>query len=272
MHSSASRDRRSTLRTSDLTSVRFASEGLVFIFIAAAVAAGTFALALNRRSWALWLLAFLLTIIALWVAYFFRDPERTGPRGENVVIAPADGNVVLIQEVDEPAFMGGRAKRVSIFMNVFNVHVNRYPVAGKVGYVKYNPGKFLNAAAEKSSLENEQMSVGIESSYGRVMMRQIAGLIARRIVTYSKVGETVNQGDRRHRLHAPSKTPPDDGDVRENFRGSEALVNLVEGVAEQQISEQFGGISGRLEVRDQARLRRLFHSKMRFVGVHRCRL
>ena len=175
----------------------FAREGLVFIAIAALIAVGTFALALNRRSWPLWLIAFLLTVVALWVAYFFRDPEREGPRGERVVIAPADGKVVLIQEVDEPAFLGGRTKRVSIFMNVFNVHVNRYPVSGTVRYVKYNPGKFLNAAVEKSSLENEQMSVGIETARGgRVLVRQIAGLIARRIVTYSKEGEQVEQAQR----------------------------------------------------------------------------
>ena len=174
----------------------FAREGIVFIVIAALVAAGAYAFALNRRSWPLWLLAFFLTVIALWVAYFFRDPERTGARGDQVVIAPADGKVVLINEVDEPTFMGGRARRVSIFMNVFNVHVNRYPVTGVVRYVKHNPGLFLNAAAEKASAENEQSSVGIETPGGRMLVRQIAGLIARRIVTYSKVGEAVTQGDR----------------------------------------------------------------------------
>ncbi|HEX6600647.1 MAG TPA: phosphatidylserine decarboxylase family protein [Gemmatimonadaceae bacterium] len=174
----------------------FAREGLIFIAIAALVAAGTYALALNRRSWPLWLLAFLLTVIALWVAYFFRDPERTGARGDQLVIAPADGKVVLDTIVEEPAFMGGPSRRISIFMNVFNVHVNRYPVTGTVGYLHYNPGKFLNAAAEKSSLENEQMSVGIETSRGRVLVRQIAGLIARRIVTYSRQGEHVDQGQR----------------------------------------------------------------------------
>jgi phosphatidylserine decarboxylase len=176
--------------------VSFAREGLIFIAIAALIAAGTYALALNRRSWPLWLLAFVLTIFALWVAYFFRDPERQGVRGPEVVIAPADGKVVLISEVDEPTFMGGRAKRVSIFMNVFNVHVNRYPVSGTVTYLHYNEGKFLNAAAEKSSEENEQSSVGIETPRGRVLVRQIAGLIARRIVTYSKQGEQVQQGAR----------------------------------------------------------------------------
>jgi phosphatidylserine decarboxylase len=176
--------------------VSFAREGLVFIAIAALVAAGTYAVALNRRSWPLWLLAFVMTVLALWVAYFFRDPERSGPRGERVVIAPADGKVVLISEVDEPNFIGGKAKRVSIFMNVFNVHVNRYPVDGTVRYLKYNPGKFLNAAVEKSSMENEQMSVGLETPNGRILVRQIAGLIARRIVTYSKEGEQVKQAQR----------------------------------------------------------------------------
>ena len=174
----------------------FAREGFLFILIAALIAAGTFAVALNRRSWPLWLAALMLTVVAIWVAYFFRDPERTGERGERVVIAPADGKVVQVSEVDEPAFLHERALRVSIFMNVFNVHVNRYPVTGTVRYVHRNPGKFLNAATEKSSLENEQTSVGIESGSNRVLVRQIAGLIARRIVTYSKEGEHVQQGER----------------------------------------------------------------------------
>ena len=85
--------------------------------------------------------AFVLTLVALWVAYFFRDPERTGARGDRLVIAPADGKVVMITEVDEPAFVHGRAMRVSIFMNVFNVHVNRYPVSGTVRFVHYEPGQ-----------------------------------------------------------------------------------------------------------------------------------
>jgi phosphatidylserine decarboxylase len=176
--------------------VNFAREGLVFIVIAALLAAGGYGLALNRRSWPLWILAFLLTLIAIWVAYFFRDPERSGERGEKLVVAPADGKIVMVKEVDEPAFMGGKALQISIFMNVFNVHVNRYPIDGTVEYVHYNPGKFLNAAADKASLENEQSSVGIKGARHKVMMRQIAGLIARRIVTYSKVGDKAVQGER----------------------------------------------------------------------------
>jgi phosphatidylserine decarboxylase len=135
-------------------------------------------------------------VVAIWVAYFFRDPERTGERGERLVIAPADGRVVQVTEVDEPDFLHEKAIRISIFMNVFNVHVNRYPVSGIVRYVHYNPGKFFNAAEDKASLENEQSSVGIESGSNRLLVRQIAGLIARRIVTYGKDGERVMQGDR----------------------------------------------------------------------------
>jgi phosphatidylserine decarboxylase len=176
--------------------LNFAREGLLFIAIAAVVAASAFGFAISRRSWGLWLAAFVLLLLALWVAYFFRDPERTGQRGPSLVVAPADGKLIMITEVEEPAFIQGRAIRLSIFMNVFNVHVNRYPVDGTVKYVHYNKGKFLNAAAEKSSLENEQMSVGVETGKYRVLVRQIAGLIARRIVTYSKINDNVKQGER----------------------------------------------------------------------------
>jgi len=176
--------------------LNFAREGLLFIAIAAAVAAGGFAFAISRRSWGLWLAAFVLLLLALWVAYFFRDPERTGQRGPSLVVSPADGKLIMISEVDEPSFVQGRAIRLSIFMNVFNVHVNRYPVDGVVKHIHYNKGKFLNAASDKSSLENEQMSVGVDTGRYRILVRQIAGLIARRIVTYSKLGQQVKQGDR----------------------------------------------------------------------------
>ena len=176
--------------------MNFAREGLLFIAIAAVVAASAFGFAISRRSWGLWLAAFVLLLLALWVAYFFRDPERTGDRGPSLVVSPADGKLIMITEVDEPGFIKGRAIRLSIFMNVFNVHVNRYPVDGVVKFVHYNKGKFFNAAAEKSSLENEQMSVGIDTGRYPILVRQIAGLIARRIVTYSRLGEKVKQGER----------------------------------------------------------------------------
>jgi phosphatidylserine decarboxylase len=175
----------------------FAREGWPFIGIGVALVIIAFVAAVQLRSWPLWLVAILVTVLALWCAYFFRDPDRTGPRGANIVIAPADGKVAMITEVEEPRFIKGRATRISIFMNVFNVHVNRYPVDGRVDFVWYNKGRFFNAAAEKASLENEQMSVGVTMPSGvRILTRQIAGLIARRIVTYSKVGDDAHQGQR----------------------------------------------------------------------------
>ncbi|HEX6051382.1 MAG TPA: phosphatidylserine decarboxylase family protein [Gemmatimonadaceae bacterium] len=176
--------------------MNFAREGVAFIVIAALLTVAAYAAALTRRSWPLWLMAFLFTLLALWVAYFFRDPERSGERGTRLVTAPADGKVVMITDVDEPTFIHGRASRVSIFMNVFSVHVNRYPVSGTVRYVFRSPGKFLNAATEQSSLENEQSSVGLDTGTHRILVRQIAGLIARRIHTYSREGERVEQGER----------------------------------------------------------------------------
>lgn len=176
--------------------MRFAREGYPFIALGALLAIAAVAFAASRGSVLSWLAALLFVILAVWVAYFFRDPERTGERGDSLVVSPADGRIVMITEVDEPAFLKGRALRVSVFMNVFNVHVNRYPVGGTVRYVQYNAGRFFNAAADKASLENEQSSVGIESGRAQVLVRQIAGLVARRIVTYSKVGDVVTQGDR----------------------------------------------------------------------------
>ncbi len=169
--------------------IRIAPEGRPFIIGAWIIAAALFLLVP-------WPLAALWLPIPIWVVAFFRDPVRDGPRGDRLVIAPADGLVVSIVNIDEPVYIQGRATRISIFMNVFNVHVNRYPVSGKVAYVHYNRGKFLNAAADKASLENEQMSVGVQQGRRRVLFRQIAGLIARRIVTYSRVGDDAEQGER----------------------------------------------------------------------------
>jgi phosphatidylserine decarboxylase len=169
--------------------IRVAPEGRWFIAVAWAVVA-----LLALRGW--WLAVAVALPIAVWVVAFFRDPERAGPRGEDLVLAPADGRVVGVSEVDEPAFFGGTATRVSIFMNVFDCHVNRYPTDGTVAYRYYNAGRFLHAADEKASLDNEQSSVGLNTPRGKVLVRQIAGLIARRIVTDHEVGTAVQQGAR----------------------------------------------------------------------------
>ncbi|MBI2408504.1 MAG: phosphatidylserine decarboxylase family protein [Gemmatimonadetes bacterium] len=176
--------------------MRFAREGLPFMWAAAVIAVALVAVAYRWPRPLPVGAAVVFVLLAIWVAYFFRDPERTGARGPQLVIAPADGKVVQVMEVDEPAFMHGRAIRIAIFMNVFSVHVNRYPVSGRVAYTHYNPGKFLNAAVDKASLENEQASVGIEVGAHKVLVRQIAGLVARRIVTYSRPGDQADQGER----------------------------------------------------------------------------
>lgn len=176
--------------------MRFAREGLPFMWAAGIIALAVGAAAFRWPRPLVIAAAVVSVVLAVWVAYFFRDPERHGERGPGLVIAPADGKVVQVVEVDEPAFMHGRAVRIAIFMNVFSVHVNRYPVSGRVTYTHYNPGKFLNAAVDKASLENEQSSVGIESGPHRVLVRQIAGLVARRIVTYSRPGDSADQGER----------------------------------------------------------------------------
>jgi phosphatidylserine decarboxylase len=169
--------------------MRIAPEGRIFIAIAWLIAAGL-AIAGWWIPFALWL------VVAVWVVAFFRDPVRSGPRGEQYILAPADGQIVGVIEVDEPAFIGERAIRVSIFMNVFNVHVNRYPSSGVIGYRHYIPGKFGHAGTDKASVENEQSSIGLTTLKGKLLIRQIAGLIARRIVTDHEVGTVVQQGER----------------------------------------------------------------------------
>ena len=151
-----------------------------------------------RGGWSVgWsVVAAVLSLLAIWLVVFFRDPARDGPRGDAVVIAPADGKIVGVVEADEPMYLKTRALRVSIFMSVFDVHVNRYPVSGTIELAHYNPGKFLHAAREKASLDNEQASVGLRGRRGPVLVRQIAGSIARRIVTDGKVGDAVTQGSR----------------------------------------------------------------------------
>ncbi|MBI1967288.1 MAG: phosphatidylserine decarboxylase family protein [Gemmatimonadetes bacterium] len=175
--------------------MRMAPEGWPFIAIGWALAALSTWGALRWGGW-LWGPAGALALVAMWLLVFFRDPARPGPRGDVYVIAPADGKIVSVAEVEEPMFLKARARRVSIFMNVLNVHVNRYPVTGRVELVHYNPGKFLHAAAEKASLDNEQSSIGIAGPHGPVLVRQIAGQIARRIVTDTKPGDPAMQGER----------------------------------------------------------------------------
>ena len=176
--------------------MRTAPEGRWFIAGAWLIAFALMVAAVRASNPGWWIAAAMWLALSVWVVAFFRDPVRSGARGRQYIIAPADGKVVSIVDVDEPAFLNGRATRVSIFMNVFDVHVNRYPTDGTVAYRHYNAGKFGHAGAEKSSLDNEQSSVGLDTPNGKLLVRQIAGLVARRIVTDHSVGQQVGQGER----------------------------------------------------------------------------
>ena len=140
-----------------------------------------------------WLLVTLTLVFGVFFLVFFRDPERTVPPFKKVAVSGADGRVVEIvdEHVDDVEY-----KKVSVFMNVFNVHVNRMPVSGKIVSIEHRPGKFMPADKPESSLENEQNIIRIQTEYGDVIVKQVAGLVARRTVCYSKEGETLQMGDR----------------------------------------------------------------------------
>ena len=137
-----------------------------------------------------------LWIVVIFVVQFFRDPPRQGSTAANAVLSPADGRIVVIAEVDDP-YAERRALKISVFMNVFNVHSNRLPVDGTVKKVTYFPGKFFNAALDKASLENERNAMIIETTQGHTVTAvQVAGLVAKRILCYAKVGQTLGRGER----------------------------------------------------------------------------
>ena len=156
----------------------------------------------------------------VWCYYFFRDPERVTPKGDNLVISPADGIVSLIEPAVPPAELGmpdTPLTRVSVFMNVFNCHVNRAPVAGEITEIAYRPGKFFNASLDKASEDNERNSLRIKMADGReVAAVQIAGLVARRIVCFTKKGAHTQAGQRfglirfgsRVDVYLPEGVPP----------------------------------------------------------------
>lgn len=141
-----------------------------------------------------WFSYILSAFVLITILQFFRNPSRDFETGENLIIAPADGKVVVIEETQENEYFKDKRLQVSIFMSPINVHVNRYPIAGKVSFFKYHPGKFLAAWEPKSSTDNERTTVVVKHFKGtEVLFRQIAGALARRIVWYCKEGDTAVQ-------------------------------------------------------------------------------
>jgi phosphatidylserine decarboxylase len=177
------------------------------------------------------ILSGLVAIIFLFNFYFFRDPQRNIPDGGDLILSPADGTVVLIETVEEPYYFKSKVRRVSIFLSVFDVHVNRIPVSGTVEFVKYIKGKFLVAFADKASEENEQSIIGIQHQKGKILFKQIAGIIARRIIYHVNEGETVIAGDRFGLIRYGSRVDmffPENVDLRVNLKdkvkGGETVI------------------------------------------------
>lgn len=209
-------------------------EGLPFI-----VVAGLAAIILGL----LWSPLFWIgAIITAWTAYFFRDPPRVSPQDANLVLSPADGTVASIGNAVPPEELGlgtDPLPRVSVFMTVLNCHVNRAPVAGRVGRIAYKPGKFVNAELDKASEDNERNSVVIETQHGSVGVVQIAGLVARRILCWTSEGEDLVAGQRFGMIRFGSRL-----DV---YLPSSAAITVSEGqtaIAGETTIAWFGGVAG----------------------------
>lgn len=146
--------------------------------------------------WLAWLLNMLVLADLIFIVSFFREPKRPRITDPSIVYAPADGKVVVVEEVEEKEYLGEKRIQVSIFMSITNVHVNWFPVGGTVEYFRYHPGKFLVAWHPKSSEENERTTTVVNTGKHRILFRQIAGLVARRIVSYAQVGESAGQNEK----------------------------------------------------------------------------
>lgn len=183
-------------------------------------------------------------LVYVFVLYFFRDPERAVPEGDGILVAPADGVVTHVEEAEAPAFLGGRALRISVFLSVFDVHVNRIPHAGRVVHAEYRQGEFLNAMRADSGHRNEAMDLGMESDDPRLprfLVRQIAGLIARCIVCEAKPGAELARGQRygmmkfgsRTDLFLPAGTRVDIRvKVGDRVRGGVSVLGVLPGTGE----------------------------------------
>ena len=176
----------------------FHKEGFKIIFYAALILVGSLLLIDNfiEIYWLQKSLMILIFVFFILILQFFRDPKRNTNLDDDHVVAPADGKVVVIEEVFENEYFKGKKRQISIFMSPLNVHVTRYPISGLVKYSKYHPGKYLVAWHPKSSVDNERTTIVVENPLiGEILYRQIAGAVARRIVNYAEEGQQVIQGE-----------------------------------------------------------------------------
>ena len=169
---------------------------IILIFIVIATDVIMLEMLIDDQSYLKLILQTFSLILFVFILWFFRNPKRNILKNPEIILSPADGKVVLIEEVDEVEFFNEKKIKVSIFLSPLDIHVNRYPVSGKVLYSKYHKGKYLVAWHPKSSDKNERSTIVIENKkFGKIMYRQIAGAVARRVVNYAKVDFIVEQGD-----------------------------------------------------------------------------
>jgi phosphatidylserine decarboxylase len=186
---------------------RYGLAELIIFTAAFVVASGVLATLAALLHWVFWLAMIPLTLVWLEIVYFFRDPERVIPAEEDALVSPADGTITHIEEVDETDFPDGRCLRISIFLSIFNVHVNRLPRAGTVTQIRYFPGAFLDARDSNSAVRNEQLWIDMREPNGRaIRVKQISGAIARRIVCWLKEGEYLAKGERVGMIKLGSRT------------------------------------------------------------------
>jgi len=148
------------------------------------------------HSSALWIATAVLAVVFIFHFFFFRNPQREIPAGDHLILSPADGVIIKIDEMNEPLYFKDKMRRVSIFMSIYDAHINRIPFSGTVELVEYKKGKFEAAFADSAAINNEQNAIAIRSDKGRLLFTQIAGLIARRIVSRVKPGDQVTAGER----------------------------------------------------------------------------
>ncbi len=204
-----------------------AKEGWPFI-----LALAIFTMALFVFGWTS--IGMLSLILTLFVLSFFRDPERIVPEGQNVVVSPADGKVVVIKDIYEPDYLQEEVTQISIFLSVFNVHVNRTPIGGVIETVKYNHGRFHIASVDNASLANKQIGMVIRDGNRRLLVKQIAGFIARRVVCYAKPGDMIKKGDRYGLIRFGSRADiflPKDAEIKvqlgDRVKGARDIIGLL---------------------------------------------
>jgi len=180
------------------------SYGLKFISIGFILTILTILWAAAKDSRIAFVISIVLAILTVFMVFFYRNPSRDIPEDSSLILAIADGTVLSVENIED-SYIGGRGKKISIFLSIFDVHINRIPVNGQLDYVKYNPGKFFCAFKDKASTDNENTEIGIKFSGGKMIFKQIAGILARRIEYDSQPNQQVNGGDIYGMIHFGSR-------------------------------------------------------------------